>query len=207
MSNDRILLRSNLVNVTDYQAEHTWPEGQNLIKDVYQVMSYLNGMYNGSSKAVQLASDGSQLVTLQPTTNKQQVRLFDNNSIEYSASNPLKTTGAGAITSTLQASTALVANGNSTILSAVGRLSGMIGITVTAVSGAAPTADFYVQYWDGIATWYDVYHYPQVTTTGNYVYMFGGGGNGSSPPGSVRVRWAIAGTTPSFTTAITLAAT
>lgn len=73
-----------------------------------------------------------------------------------------------------------------------------VNIPVTAVTGTTPTLDVVVQESDDNGTtWFDVYHFPRITATGNYrspkLQLIG-----------TRVRYVqtVGGTTPSFTRAV-----
>jgi len=99
-------------------------------------------------------------------------------------------------------------------------------INVTAASGTNPTLDMYIQTsFDGGSTWHDMVHASQFTGTSQLAYDWANlsaipqdiGGNfggdaalsanqsngGPLVPGAMRVKWVIAGTTPSFTFTVT----
>jgi hypothetical protein len=71
-------------------------------------------------------------------------------------------------------------------------------VIVTAVSGTSPTMDVVVQESDDTGTnWYDIYHFPRITATGQYRSPL-------IPQTGNRVRYVrtIGGTSPSFTNAV-----
>lgn len=87
---------------------------------------------------------------------------------------------------------------SSTITPGSGCVSSEYNVIVTAVSGTNPTLDVVVQESDDSGTnWYDVYHFPRITATGQYrsplVLTTGN-----------RVRYVrtVGGTSPSFTNAV-----
>jgi len=97
-------------------------------------------------------------------------------------------------TSAAITATATSANANP----GTGSISNQYNVTVTAVSGTNPTLDYVVQESDdGGTNWYDIYHFPRITATGQYrspLITFSGN----------RLRYiaTIGGTTPSFTRTI-----
>ena len=96
-------------------------------------------------------------------------------------------------------SAALTATATSaTITPAAGSISQEFNIIVTAVSGTSPTMDVVVQESDDSGTnWYDVYHFPRITATGQYRSPL-------IPLSGNRIRYVrtVGGTTPSFTNAV-----
>jgi hypothetical protein len=98
-------------------------------------------------------------------------------------------------------------------------------LNLASVTGSSPTLDLYIQTSiDGGATWIDFYHNRQTGSAGVYVGRWAAGPennvsgvdvtsgdavlaagvilNGPIVPGKIRVKWVIAGTTPSFTFAV-----
>lgn len=131
----------------------------------------------------------------------------------------------GALT-TLLASAAKTTSGTSANLN-FGALSGqapgraLFVLNATTVSGTNPTLDVYLQWTDG-TLWYDFLHFTQATTTGLQSGSWtrynadGGAANnvvtmgdavlaagkaiyGPIVDSSIRVKWVVGGTTPSFT--------
>jgi hypothetical protein len=96
------------------------------------------------------------------------------------------------------ASSALTTTTTTASISPTSGVSYEVNIPVTAVSGTNPTLDVVVQESDDWGTnWYDVYHFPRITTTGIY----------RSPKMAftwyrIRHVQTVWGTTPSFTRAI-----
>lgn len=95
-----------------------------------------------------------------------------------------------------------------------------VGVVVTAASGTTPTLDLYLQVQAPDGNFYDVYHFPQQTTTtaaGSQVFVTvqtGGqrliGAVGSKTvaantlgvpllDNTMKLAWTVTGTTPSFT--------
>lgn len=106
----------------------------------------------------------------------------------------------GLLPPTLVADVASAALATTTTTAAFTPASGTdyeINIPVTVVSGTNPTLDVVVQESDDGTNWFDVYHFPRITTTGMY----------RSPKitlkgRQVRYVQTVGGTTPSFTRAI-----
>ena len=101
----------------------------------------------------------------------------------------------------------------------------VLSLNVTAASGTTPTMDMYLQTTtDGGTTWFDVVHFAQVTAAltnpsfavvpagdaARYVGAVGSKTIAASTMGlpllsnTMRIAYTIAGTTPSFTTVVTL---
>lgn len=96
---------------------------------------------------------------------------------------------SGALTSTNTSATITPSNNN---------LSAEFNVIVTAVSGTNPTLDVVVQESDDTGTnWYDIYHFPRITATGQYRSPL-------IPLVGNRYRYVrtITGTSPSFTNAV-----
>lgn len=96
------------------------------------------------------------------------------------------------------ASAAITTSATTSAIGPTATISFSVNIPVTVVSGTNPTLDVVVQESDDNGTnWHDVYHFPRITTTGNY----------RSPALTMRgtrLRYVqtLSGTTPSFTRAI-----
>lgn len=97
------------------------------------------------------------------------------------------------------ASAAQTNSGNSAAITpASGALSNEFNVIVTAVSGTNPTLDVIVQESDDTGTnWYDTYHFPRITATGQYRSPL-------IPLTGNRIRYIrnVGGTSPSFTNAV-----
>lgn len=77
-----------------------------------------------------------------------------------------------------------------------------IGITVSAASGTTPTCTFFVEYLGADGNWYVVWKSSQITAAAVISASVGPGAKtptASPPDATLRLRWAIGGTTPSFT--------
>lgn len=98
-----------------------------------------------------------------------------------------------------QASAALTTTTTgATITPTSGALAYEVSYIVTAVTGTNPTLDVVLQESDDTGTsWYDVYHFPRITATGQYRTPL-------IPLTGNRLRWVqtVTGTTPSFTRSI-----
>lgn len=130
------------------------------------------------------------------------------------------------ITKTLLASGALTATGNTSNITLPLCDSYTIILDVTAASGTSPTLDVALQVTvDGGTTWYSVMRFAQLTSTGTQRITFqpiqgrgeassqatiadtGGAATANQPLSQLtRFKYTIAGTSPSFTTAIYLIA-
>jgi hypothetical protein len=103
-------------------------------------------------------------------------------------------TGVTDITSAALASTAT----SSAITPGSTALSAEYNVIVTAVSGTNPTLDVVVQESDDSGTnWYDIYHFPRITATGQYRSPL-------IPHTGTRIRYVrtVGGSSPSFTNAV-----
>ena len=75
-----------------------------------------------------------------------------------------------------------------------------IDVSVTAASGVTPTLDVYVERLGNDNVWYTVSHPAQITAVGAMSLNIGPGCTvGAVLTDQVRLRWLVAGTTPSFT--------
>ena len=95
-------------------------------------------------------------------------------------------------------SAALTSTATSSAITASALLAHEFNVIVTAVSGTNPTLDVVVQESDDAGTnWYDVYHFPRITATGQYRSPL-------IPLTGNRVRYVrtVGGTSPSFTNAV-----
>lgn len=75
-----------------------------------------------------------------------------------------------------------------------------VDISVTALAGTAPTVQFFYdrQGLDGV--WYPVYNTPVMSAAGNQSTTLAGANSASQEFGFIgRLRWVVAGTTPSIT--------
>lgn len=99
-----------------------------------------------------------------------------------------------------KASTAYTASGTSGALT-VGPLTTLaVDVNVSAVAGTSPTLDFYLERQGADGEWYQVWHPTQVTAAGVVTTSVGPGcTTGAVVLSTMRLRWVIAGTTPSFT--------
>lgn len=89
-------------------------------------------------------------------------------------------------------------NNSASITPSNGSVSHEFNVMVTAVSGTSPTMDVVVQESDDSGTnWYDVYHFPRITATGQYRSPL-------IPLTGNRIRYVrtVAGTSPSFTNSV-----
>jgi hypothetical protein len=87
---------------------------------------------------------------------------------------------------------------SSAVTPAASALSAEFNVIVTAVSGTNPTLDVVVQESDDSGTnWYDIYHFPRITATGQYRSPL-------IPHTGNRIRYVrtVSGTSPSFTNAV-----
>ena len=127
----------------------------------------------------------------------------------------------------LMSSAVLTATGNGTAVTLpfTDFDSALVGLSISASSGTTPTLDMYLQTTtDGGTTWFDVYHWTQqTTTTTNPAFVSVSctdalravGTVGSKTIGAnalgvpllsptMRLAYTLTGTTPSFTTTVTL---
>lgn len=116
------------------------------------------------------------------------------------------TIGSGSVTAftpintivTDIASAALTSTATSSTVTPTASGSSEFNVIVTAVSGTGPTLDLVVQESDDTGTnWYDIYHFPRITATGQYRSPL-------IPMTGNRVRYVrtVGGTSPSFTNAV-----
>ena len=122
----------------------------------------------------------------------------------------------------LLASAARTANGDSGALTGYGSFrSGIIQVDVTAASGTTPTLDVYIDTTTDGTTWINMAHLTQLTAVARRSIQISENTSGATadfdatadlaaatvrqgPWGStIRVRWVITGTTPSFTFVVT----
>ena len=100
-----------------------------------------------------------------------------------------------------QASAVYTASGGSgsiTVPLAVEMLA--VDANVTAASGTSPTLTFYLERQGSDGVWYQVWASSAITAAGTASTSVGPGCTvGAVLTGMVRLRWVIAGTTPSFT--------
>ena len=98
------------------------------------------------------------------------------------------------------ASTVETANSNSGNLT-VGQFTELaVDVNVSAVSGTSPTLNLYVDRLGADGIWYTIYTAAQVTAVATVSTTIGNGAVTASGFGNtVRLRWVLGGTTPSFT--------
>lgn len=116
-------------------------------------------------------------------------------------------TSSGHANKTLIPSAPVSASGNSTVFDNHNYAGANIGINVTAVSGTTPSMTAFVEGLDEASgVWYPVLQSAPITSTGFTLLSIYHGiavvANQSASavlPATFRVRWAITGTTPSFT--------
>ena len=75
-----------------------------------------------------------------------------------------------------------------------------VDVNVSVVSGTTPTLDLYLEHLGADGVWYTTWHPTQITAVGTASTSVG---PGAATPAvltqTVRLRWAVGGTTPSFT--------
>ncbi|HVA08709.1 MAG TPA: hypothetical protein VNG12_18400 [Acidimicrobiales bacterium] len=75
-----------------------------------------------------------------------------------------------------------------------------VGVTVSAASGTSPKLTLLVEWQGSDGAWYQLWKATQVTAAGATVTTIGAGcATAEAVPGTIRLRWAVSGTTPSFT--------
>ncbi len=99
-----------------------------------------------------------------------------------------------------QPSTAQTASGNSANLS-VQQLSELaVDVNVTAVAGTSPTLNLYIDRLGADGVWYNIWSGTQITAISVQSTSIGAGCITNQSFGStIRFRWVLGGTTPSFT--------
>lgn len=99
-----------------------------------------------------------------------------------------------------RASAAATAGGTSGPLNVGASTALAVGVTVSAKSGTSPKLTLLVEWHGSDGNWYQLWKATQVTTTGATTTTVGPGcATAGALPGTVRFRWAVSGTTPSFT--------
>lgn len=100
-----------------------------------------------------------------------------------------------------RASAAVTANGNSSTLDVNSVSSLGVGINITATSGSStPTIDFYLDSLGADSVWYPVWSTAIQTAIGSIFASIGKGMQHSVEFGSsIRLRWVVSGSSPSFT--------
>lgn len=75
-----------------------------------------------------------------------------------------------------------------------------VDVNVTAVSGTTPTLDVFLERQGADGVWYQVWHPTQIIAVGQASTSVGpGAATPAVLTSKLRLRWAIGGTTPSFT--------
>lgn len=121
----------------------------------------------------------------------------------YDANGNMKTIATSAVRATVQASGAQTVGGSSAAAVVGNFREYLLLVNVTAVSGtASPTLTLFVDTSsDGGTTWFQIATATAITATGTSVIALGAGS--SATPvlfgDTIRLRWTISGTTPSFT--------
>jgi hypothetical protein len=120
----------------------------------------------------------------------------------YDASGNLRTVRATATRSTIQASGAQTVGASSAAISVGTFREFLVLVNVTTVSGTTPSLAFFVDTSsDGGTTWMQIASGSAITATGFQLIPLGAGS--SATPvlfgDTIRLRWTISGTTPSFT--------
>ena len=100
----------------------------------------------------------------------------------------------------VQASEAVTASGQTAALE-VGPLTTLaVDVNVSAASGTTPTLDLYVDRLGADGIWYQIWHGTQVTGAGQTSTSIGPScATNNVVTSTVRFRWVVGGTTPSFT--------
>lgn len=126
------------------------------------------------------------------------------------------TSGSRHARKTLEESAAHTSSDNTARFSVDSYTAADIHLSITAVAGTSPTLNVYVQKWlPDLSTWQDVISFTQATAASAQIASFVSAGNSVAAvqtealaAGSIkttlmgaywRVRWVIAGTSPSFT--------
>lgn len=113
---------------------------------------------------------------------------------------PVDVVGRARRTLLNQASGAQTASGNSAALDASGVTAVEVDVNITAVSGTTPSATFVVERQGADGVWYVVATSPAITAAGTWTTSIGPGCSVAHElTDSIRLRWTITGTTPSFT--------
>jgi len=122
----------------------------------------------------------------------------------YDAFGNMKTVGAAAQRTTVEGSAAQTAGGTSAAVAVGSYREFLLLLNVTAVSGTgSPTLTCFVDTSsDGGTTWFQIASGAAITATGTQIIQLGAG-TAATPAvlfgDTVRLRWTITGTTPSFT--------
>ena len=99
-----------------------------------------------------------------------------------------------------QASAAQTANGNTANLSVSQYHELAVGVNITAVTGTSPSMTLNVDTLGADGIWYTIYTSSAQTAAGAVVTSIGAGlATNQSFGQTIRLRWTITGTTPSFT--------
>jgi len=106
-----------------------------------------------------------------------------------------------------QASAAQTASGMSAALTVAGYRELLVAANVTAVAGTTPTLTFALDSLGADGVWYTLWTSAAVTAVGQMVAHLGVGAATNVAFGAtVRLRWTIGGTTPSFTFSVSIIA-
>ncbi|HZU13900.1 MAG TPA: hypothetical protein VFB58_13745 [Chloroflexota bacterium] len=109
------------------------------------------------------------------------------------------------VTATLQASAAQTAGGSSAAYGCGNLDELLLFLNVTAASGTTPQLNVFVDTSDdGGTTWYQLAQLgpANITAAGQYTLALGLGSTAGPFGNTIRIRWTVAGTTPSFTFAV-----
>ena len=111
----------------------------------------------------------------------------------------------GAVTLYESLGTVITANGSSADINVAGLTHAVLTVDATAVSGTTPTLDLYLDRKGPDGNYLFIAHLTQLTAVGDEEASIGPGATITEVLGeTVRVRWVVGGTTPSFTASISL---
>ncbi len=169
-------------------------------KSIYTLseLSILNEIYRNSFNLTIIDADGS---AAQAQTNFTQTPSGLLLPVPADANgNPFGISIRSAVDVYTLASTAETASGNSGSLT-VGQFTELaVDVNVSAVAGTTPTLNLYVDRQGSDGIWYTIYTATQVTAVATVSTTIGNGAVTANGFGNtVRLRWVIGGTTPSFT--------
>jgi len=124
--------------------------------------------------------------------------------IDPVSGNPYATVASGATVLT-QASAAQTTNGVSTNLPVAGYRELLVAANVTASAGTTPTLTFALDSLGADGVWYTLWTSVAVTAVGQTIASLGVSATTNVAFGAtVRLRWTIGGTTPSFTFSVSI---
>lgn len=111
----------------------------------------------------------------------------------------------GAVTVYEALGQVITANGNSGDLAVAGLKYAVLTVDATAVSGTTPTLDVYLDRKGPDGNYLAIAHLTQITSVEDEEASVGPGLTNTEMLGeTVRIRWVVGGTTPSFTASISL---